>query len=206
MIKRRLLVALVVFGLLATACSGDTADDAVASLEGDAAAVDGDADTSTTETAGSGEVDQEQVMLAFAACMRENGIEIDDPTVDADGNVGFGRLRSAIEGDVTPEEIDAAREACEGELQGVALRSEADRDRTSEQDVFLEFAQCMRENGYDMPDPDFANSGPGGGGGGVGPFGELDRDDPDFKSALAPCQDVLAGTGPEGKGPPGISG
>ena len=202
--KRRLLIVSVVLGLLLPACSGDSADDAVASLESDTAPVD--VEVSTTDADDTGDVDQEQVMLAFAACMRENGIELDDPTVDADGNVGFGRLRSAIEGDVTPEEIDAAREACEGELQGVALRSEADRDRTSEQDVFLEFAQCMRDNGYDMSDPDFANSGPGGGGGGGGPFGELDRDDPDFKSALVPCQDILAGTGPEGNGPPGISG
>ena len=215
--KRRLMVLMVAFGLMLGACSGDSTEEGVASLEvteTTASTADtkagADSDTAAAVIADDvpTEVDQEQVMLAFAACMRENGVEIEDPTVDADGNVGFGRLRSAIEGDVDPEAIEAAREACEGELEGVALRSGGDRDRTAEQDVFLEFASCMRDNGFDMPDPDFSNTGPGseGGGGGVGPFGELDRNDPDFVAAIPACQDILSGTGPEGNGPPGITG
>ena len=41
----------------------------------------------------------------------------------------------------------------------------------------------MRDNDYEMNDPDFSNFGPGGGGGGGGgggPFGVIDRDDPRF--------------------------
>lgn len=195
----KLLLATLVMGLLLAACSGESTDDAVASLEGS------DTEVSVGDGTVAAEVDQEEVMLAFAECMRENGIRIDDPTVDADGNVSFGRLRSAITGDVDPEAIQAAREACDGELQGIALGTRGDRDRTAEEDVFLEFAACMRDNGFDMADPDMSQAGSGGGGG-VGPFGELDRTDPDFVAAIPICQDILSGTGPSGEGPPGVSG
>jgi hypothetical protein len=99
--------------------------------------------------------------------------------------------------------MDAAREVCDDELQGVVIGFR-DRDRTSEQDVFLEYAICMRENGFDMPDPDFSNTGPGSEGGGRGPFGVVDREDPAFASAMEVCGELLSGFGPNGDGPPGI--
>ena len=43
-------------------------------------------------------------------------------------------------------------------LEGVTLGRQQ-RDLTEFQDTFLEFASCMRDNGYDMPDPDFSNFG-----------------------------------------------
>ncbi|MEE8456868.1 MAG: hypothetical protein V3S28_02360, partial [Acidimicrobiia bacterium] len=64
------------------------------------------------------------------------------------------------------------------------------------QDNFLEFAVCMRENGYDMPDPDFSNFGQPGQGGGQGRGqlfgGDLDRNDPAFQSAFAACEDIFS--------------
>ena len=60
----------------------------------------------------------------------------------------------------------------------------------------------MRDNGYEeMPDPDLSSFGTPGQGGG-GPFGQLDRDDPDFIAASEECQDILAGfqRGPGGGG------
>lgn len=204
--RRRLTVAAMVLAMVVAACSSDSADDGVASLEAvDTAAVsDTAAASASTTVAAEAEVDQEQAMLDFAACMRENGTEMSDPSVDADGNVQFGNLRSLVEGDVDRDAMEAAREACIGGLEGVGLTFRENRDRTGEQDAFLEFAICMRDNGFDMPDPDFSNTGPGGDG--KGPFGEIDLEDPDFITAMEPCRGFLAGTGPRGQGPPGLGG
>ena len=47
----------------------------------------------------------------------------------------------------------------------------------------------MRDNGFDLPDPDFSNFDLAGG---VGPFGEIDPTEPDFEEALEACQDIFA--------------
>ena len=53
----------------------------------------------------------------------------------------------------------------------------------------IDFSQCMRDNGFDLPDPDFSNFDLAGG---VGPFGEIDPTLPDFEAALETCQDLFA--------------
>ena len=65
-----------------------------------------------------------------------------------------------------------------------------------EQDRALKFAQCMRDNGVDMPDPDFAGGGirvtigvPGGGG--ITPDSEV------FQAAQKACGPLF---GPPGTG------
>jgi hypothetical protein len=63
-------------------------------------------------------------------------------------------------------------------------------DLSEREDELLAFAVCMRENGYDMSDPDF----PGGGHSGAGPFGDaIDTDDPDFQTATESCDDIIGG-------------
>jgi hypothetical protein len=115
-----------------------------------------------------------------------------DPTVDADGNVDLQGMFAAAE-DLEQAEIEAAAEACSEYIENV-VPTFSDIDFTQLQDDLLEFAECMRDNGYDMPDPDFSNFGlPGGDGPNGGPFGELDADDPAFEQALQACQDILAG-------------
>ena len=106
-----------------------------------------------------------------------------------------------------PKGIREAFEDCGDLLDGLNLGFQ-DRDLTEFEDTFLEFAQCMRENGIDMDDPDFSNFGPGGGGDGGGDApggrggglfgGDLDFNDPAFQEALETCRDVLAGFGRPG--------
>ena len=78
------------------------------------------------------------------------------------------------------------------------------------EDQLFAYAECMRENGYDMPDPIYVERthtpGQGGGGDG-GPFGKLDRTDPDFIEANEVCQAQFEDlwTGPGG-GPGGGGG
>ena len=140
--------------------------------------------------------------------MRENGIEdFEDPTINADGTPEFN-LRS-LGGEHDRDEMQAAFEACQDHLEGFAF-GPGSVDLTEIEDTLVEFSACMRDNGYDMPDPDLSNFGNGGGGeGGEGGGifgGELDRDDPDFISALGECQHLFEnlsfgrGGGPAGGG------
>ncbi len=196
-IMKRWIGLALVAGLVFAACGGsvDSAD-GVASLEEVT-----DAEP-TTETTVAEEVDQEQAVLDLVQCLRDEGLDVADPEVDADGNVNLrGLFRQAEEAQLDPDAVDAAMEACSDLLEGVQLGLAQDFDFTEIQDQLLEFAACMRDNGYDMPDPDLTTFGQGPGGGG-GPFRDLDQDDPDFQAALEACQDTLPGFG-QGGGPAG---
>ena len=197
--KRSLMVLVLTLGLVAAACAGeDDASSGVASLTASDTSVGASGDE-TGDTDGT-EVDAEQAMLDFAACMRDNGIEIEDPTVDADGNVQFGSFRGpgGEAPEIDREVIEAARTVCEEEIEGIALGfgGRSDFDLTEMQDTFVEYAACMRDNGYDMDDPDLSNFGPGSGNGpgeGGGIFGEIDREDPDYIAAQSVCEEILTG-------------
>lgn len=179
---KRLVIALSVMSLLFAAC-GATADASasVASLD--------DVPAAPITIEGVDEAaDVESSMLAFAACMREEGVEVADPGVDQDGNVS--PPQPVDPGSVDREAIRAARTACEEHLEGVELGFR-DLDVTALEDTLLAFAQCIRDNGYDMPDPDLnAQQGPAG-----GPFGQIDRTDPDFVAAQEACDEILADVG-----------
>ena len=72
------------FVLVTGACSTNTgATSAVASLE--------ESDNQGRNTSALEEIlEQEQQLFEFSACMRSEGIDFGDPTVDADGNVALG--------------------------------------------------------------------------------------------------------------------
>ncbi len=187
--KFKLLATAAALALVAAACSSgaSTSDEGVASLESTdtTVAVDTAADDTAT-------VSEEEAALAFAQCLRDQGLEVDDPTVDASGNVRPPRMKDildATEG-LTREEIDAARDVCMPLLAGVTFGFEQ-VDRSEREDQLLEFAQCVRENGYDLPDPDLSKS--FGSGGVFG--GAIDLEDPAFQEAAAACDYVFGGSG-----------
>lgn len=187
-------VLLPVVALLAAACgSGASNSGGVASLSGDP--------SSTTTTVS--QQSQEQAALAFAKCMRDHGVDIPDPTVDANGNVQlFSRPQSnGTTNSTTGTTIDrqtrqAAFSACSSYLQGFT-QGFTQQDQTQIQDTLVKFAQCMRQNGYNMPDPNFSQ----GAGGGLRT--EINRNDPAFQKALTACQSILSGLG-GGRGPGGL--
>ena len=73
----------VAVALIATACgSGSNASAQVASL--------GSTTGTTPDT--TSPVDTQDALLKYAACMRQNGIDMADPTFDADGNPTGGGL------------------------------------------------------------------------------------------------------------------
>jgi hypothetical protein len=100
--------------------------------------------------------DREEALLAFAQCMRDNGIDMDDPQVGGLGQRGFfGGGPGGNGGDIDPrsEEFRTAQQACDVYLE--ASRPEIDPEMQQElleQQLLL--AQCIRENGYpEYPDP-----------------------------------------------------
>ena len=149
-------VVLLALGLLVAACSGEESE-GVASL---AASEEPTVVLSDERDLDVEAVDQEQVMLDFASCLRDNGVEIEDPTVDSEGNVRFGGFRGAAEqGEVDRDVVRAAMDECEEYLEGIALgRGGGEFDLTELQDTLLDYAACMRANGFDMPDPDFSHA------------------------------------------------
>jgi hypothetical protein len=187
---RRLLLSVLTFSLIAAACSSGSDGGEVASL---AASAEDELVAPTAD----GEVDRETAFLAFTECLRGEGLDVDDPEVGPDGELRLPQPSSFEEGD--REAMQAARAACSEHLEGVTLGFR-DRDTTEFQDMLLEYAACMRENDYDMADPDLSafqpGSGQSGGGGGGGIFGGLeDRDDPTFIAADEACREIFGDTG-----------
>jgi hypothetical protein len=123
--------------------------------------------------------------LAFAQCMREHGIDMEDPKP---GERGI-RL-SAPEG-VSPQKMDEADAACRKHLEAIPRPQLTEEQKKEFQEAALAHAQCMREHGIDMPDPTFGENGQAtirmrrGKGSGPGP------DDPKFEAAQKACEDEL---------------
>lgn len=207
----RLVILFAALALVVAACGGSGGDQ-VASLDGSQSeSPESTDDEATTQT-------DEEALLAFAACMRDNGVEdFEDPVVNSDGSVEFGfgggggggggQDGGGPFGGADQETVQGAFETCQGEIEGLAFGpGGGDFDTEEFQDTFVEFAACMRDQGIQMDDPDFTNLGPGQGGGGAGPFGDLDFDDPDVQAAMEVCQDVFGGTFPGLGGPGGGPG
>ena len=138
----------------------------------------------------------EERLLAFAECMRENGVDFPDPVVEADGTVSFG-FRPGSGG--RDPDLPAARDTCQGLVAGVAFGpGQGGIDLVEIQDALLEFARCMRDNGVDVGDPDMSRLVPGANDDDQpgGPFrGVIDLDDPDLATAFGVCQQQLPGAG-----------
>ena len=151
----------------------------------------GSEDVADDGSAGSEDLTDEERLLEFAQCMRDNGVDFPDPVVEADGTVTFG-FRPGGGGDPN---LLAARDACSGLLEGLAFGpGQGGFDLVELQDTLLEFAQCMRDNGVDMGDPDLRDFIPGSGDDGqpATPFGDIDFSDPDLLSAFQTCQQLVS--------------
>ena len=168
--------------LLAAACSGSESE-GVASLDTTETTIAQDASEDSAAT-------DEETLLEFAACMRDNGIEeFEDPTIGADGVPEFNLRGTGGEPD--REAMQAAFQACQEHLEGLAF-GPGSVDFTEVEDTLVEFAACMRENGYDMPDPDLSSFGNRRAEEGGGLFGgQVDPADPDFVSAMEECEDIF---------------
>jgi hypothetical protein len=142
------------------------------------------ADDPTSETSGSErEQANRDAMLAYAQCMRDNGVDMPDPAPDERGI----RLR-APEG-VTPEEMEAAEEACRKHLDAIEPPEMSEEQEKEVQEAALAHAQCMRDHGIDMPDPTFGENGRAQIR--IGPGSGIDPESSKFQKAQDACRDKL---------------
>jgi hypothetical protein len=134
-------------GLIFVACRSSSND--VATLRDSA-----DRQANTPEADASGPaLDNEAMMMALTECLREQGVEVLDPVVDADGNVDKPELAEGVEWD---KQAMQAWEACEHHLEGFTGwgKEDADVDKQIEQlDEYIALATCLREKNYDLDDP-----------------------------------------------------
>lgn len=165
-------IPLLLIALLLAACGADSA-------------------TSTTT-----ELDTEEQLLEFAACMRAEGIDLPDPSLGAGGFPEFEPPQGFDPDDAAArDELFDAVAACREHIEGLT-RQFADIDLNEISDTLVEFADCMRDNGFDLPDPDFSLMRPQNGEfPNAGPFGNIDFDDPDFEAAFEGCEHLIASLG-----------
>lgn len=131
------IVLVAAIDLMLVACTSDAND--VPSLGATATAAAKDAP-----------LDDEEKMMAFTQCMRDEGIELVDAGVDAEGNVQRPVLAEGAQ--VSKEDLDAAMEMCRKYLEGMT-RGRERQDVSEQVDKLVELANCLREKGYDVEDP-----------------------------------------------------
>ena len=146
-------VAAVLIALVLSACGG---------------AIHGAGDTAP--------LDEDAQALAFAQCMRDNGVDMPDP---GPGQEGF---REAFQHEDVQDEdqeiIEKATAACEDLLPQGEHEGGHDQQR---EEVELKLAECLREQGVDVPDNLFA-------GGGL-----HDIDDDELRAAMEECREIAGG-------------
>jgi len=179
--------------LLSLACrSADSAG--VASLERN----DDTAEAVTTvdggETAGDAVAAQEAAVMAFTECMREEGIEFEDPLVDSDGNVQRPQLVAGAT--ITRDELAGPYATCGEHLEGLTFGRERP-DESELVDQLITLAECLRGKGCEMDDPtaetlqDWR----------IQLRQEFDWDDPAAQAAYADCNEATEVRQPRGRTP-----
>jgi hypothetical protein len=132
----------------------------------------------------------QESLLAYAECMRKNGVDMDDPVFDANGvfSGGLGKgAGSAI--DLKSDRYQLASDTCVALL--VSTTPELDPAQQAELvERQLAYAACMRAEGVEMPDPATV--------GGVDEAKlKIDKTDPAFIAADEACGEALGA--PTGK-------
>jgi hypothetical protein len=161
-----LVGAVLAVALAVAACSGGGKANGVASLSG------ANKPTATTSASGG---NHRQMALAFARCMRQHGINMPDPKFSE--NLIEQRLPTRAE--QNSPKFKAAQQACQKYLPN---GGQPTPPTAQERQQALAFAQCMRQHGINLPDPQITASG-------------IDQplparirdDDPKFKAAEQAC-------------------
>ncbi|MFI1678990.1 hypothetical protein [Streptomyces sp. NPDC020607] len=119
--------------LFAGACSGDSGSDSASGSSSDGA-----------NSADGGKGADADKAFKERECLRKQGLKVPEPKSGED-------VRGiTIGGDMSKEKMEGALKKCgAGGGRSGKGPSQADKDK------MLKYAQCMRENGFNMPDPKF---------------------------------------------------
>lgn len=184
-------------GVILSGCGGSSSNSGVAQL-GSTSSAPAPADQSTTQVSPQ---DAQDAILAYTRCLRGEGLNIPDPDFSATG--GGARIllpRAGI--DPTSPKFRKAQAKCQPLIASIRTQFSPER-REQLQEAAVKFAQCMRKNGVNVPDPDFSRGvGPGGGLFGTG---RIDPSNPKVQKAMDACRSVFTDAG-LGRGPGGGPG
>lgn len=142
---RLLALTAATFALVSACGSNPDGNNKVASLSEAATPSD-------QQQANDGRSDEDKVR-DFTKCMQEHGVDMPEPTgAPRPGGSGGGSVSIEIRGaGEDKEKIDAANEACRSLLPNGGKPPKLD---AAQLDEMRKMAQCMREHGVNMPDPD----------------------------------------------------
>lgn len=96
------------------------------------------------ELKGTTQSSYEDWSLEFEKCMRAEGVELHSSDAGSEGSFG------TAQGD--PTLLDEAQETCIANV-GEPPVQDGEQSSTETDEIMLTFAQCMREAGYNYPDP-----------------------------------------------------
>jgi hypothetical protein len=180
----------------AAACSGGGGQK-VASIK------DGGSSSSSSASGDNAKVDFKDAMLEYSRCMREHGVNLPDPTFTEDGGgvaIGIAAGESGGMPDPNGQVFKDADKACKPILDKAeqSMPKPSAEELARMRDEGVKFAQCMRDKGFDVPDPTFDDTGKVGievhsdaGGGpsndGNGPGMTKGTPDPKFLEASKEC-------------------
>jgi hypothetical protein len=131
----------------------------------------------------------EEAALKHAECMRRNGVDVPDPKPGRPGILIDGR-------DVPPEQLEAAEKKCRKHLAGLRPPELSSEDEREFRDKALKHAECMREQGFDFPDPKFGANGRV-----TQALEGIDPSDPGFQEAEEKCRKEAGLGGVMNEGP-----
>ena len=181
--------------MTAAACGGGGhGRDGIASADGSGAGAAARGSTTTS-------IPADEAMLQFTRCMREHGIDLPDP--DENGSVLLAPDDGDI--DVHNDEFREAERACMEFLPSRDGVSE--EDAAQMEDKLRALAECMRDHGFDIPDPVIVRPGDQAPGDIPDDPPDIDFDDPEFRAAERECSEEvdlgIPGGGPGDPGGPG---
>jgi hypothetical protein len=180
--KRRLGLAVVIPVLLfAVVACGENKGSGIPTASG------GTGTASPTATPSLSNAEKEEQGRKFAQCMREHGVEMDDPGPGGPNKIGDPDA-------ATDEKTKAALDACR---QYMPNGGEMPKPNAQDLEQGYKHAQCIRDHGvpnFPDPDPD---------GGMLSPDSGVDPNDPTFKAADEACKALLPGAKGAPTGGPG---
>lgn len=135
-------------------------------------------------------------------CLQKNGVTLPKPTSGKSPPRGGFRGDGALPKGVTRAQLQSALRKCGsagGRLAGGGRRFLQGANRHGLQQAFAKFADCLRQNGINLPAPNTSGSGP------IFNTKGLNTKGSQFKTATAKCRGVLATAFPQRRAPAGQS-
>jgi hypothetical protein len=129
------------------------------------------------------QAEMQEAQIKFARCMREHGIDMDDPKPGQRG------IELAVPAGVSPEKAQSANEECKKYLDAIKPPELSEEQQKEVRDAALAHSRCMREHGIDFPDPKFGENGQATIQ--IGPESGIDPNSSKFQRAQKECESEL---------------